>query len=178
MPVRVSPVAAVGPTEGLRNEHRCAHDRPMVLQISTVLEPVGPATAIELTDAQVAELGGGKRAPVRVTVGDRTVRLRLAGMGGQNLIGLSKAARAELGVEIGDAVTATVELDDAERVLEVPDDLGAALDADPRVRAAFDALAYSHRKEHVRAVVEAKRPETRARRVAATVQKLRSGPIS
>jgi uncharacterized protein YdeI (YjbR/CyaY-like superfamily) len=99
-------------------------------------------------------------------------------MGGQNLIGLSKAARAELGVEIGDAVTATVELDDAERVLEVPDDLGAALDADPRVRAAFDALAYSHRKEHVRAVVEAKRPETRARRVAATVQKLRSGPIS
>ena len=42
----------------------------MVLQISTVLEPVGPATALELTDAQVAELGGGKRAPVRVTIGD------------------------------------------------------------------------------------------------------------
>jgi hypothetical protein len=149
----------------------------MVLQISTVLEPVGPATALELTDAQVAELGGGKRAPVRVTIGDRSVRLRLAGMGGRNLIGLSKAARAELGVEIGDAVTATVELDDAERVLEVPDDLAAALDADPRVRAAFDALAYSHRKEHVRAVVEAKRPETRARRVSGAVEKVRSSLV-
>ena len=54
---------------------------------------------------------------------------------------------------IGDAVTATIELDDAERVLEVPDDLAAALDADPRVRAAFDALSFSHRKEHVRAIV-------------------------
>ena len=79
----------------------------------------------------MVELGGGKRAPVRVTIGERTVRLRLAGMGGKNLIGLSQAARKELGVAIGDAVTATVELDDAERVLEVPDDLGAALDADP-----------------------------------------------
>ena len=108
----------------------------MVLQISAVLEPVGPATALELTDAQVVELGGGKRAPVRVTIGERPVRLRLAGMGGKNLIGLSQAARKELGVAIGDAVTATVELDDAERVLEVPDDLGAALDADPAVRTA------------------------------------------
>ncbi|HVH22119.1 MAG TPA: YdeI/OmpD-associated family protein, partial [Pseudonocardia sp.] len=81
------------------------------------------------------------------------------------------------GVAIGDAVTASIELDDAERVLEVPDDLRAALDADPRVRAAFDALAYSHRKEHVRAVVEAKRPETRTRRIAAAVEKLRSGLV-
>ena len=157
---------------GLRIRRVSEHHHPMVLQISTVLEPVGPATALELTDAQVVELGGGKRAPVRVTIGERTVRLRLAGMGGKNLIGLSQAARKELGVAIGDAVTATVELDDAERVLEVPDDLGAALDADPRVRAAFDALAFSHRKEHVRAVTEAKRPETRARRITAVVERL------
>ncbi len=46
-----------------------------------------------------------------------------------------------------------------------------------RVRAAFDALAFSHRKEHVRAVVEAKRPETRARRIAAAVEKVRAGLI-
>ncbi len=144
----------------------------MVLQISTVLEPVGPATAIALTEAQVTELGGGKRAAVRVTIGERTARLRLAGMGGQNLIGLSKAARAELGVEIGDAVTATVELDDAERVIELPDDLRAALEADPRILAAFEALTPSRRKEQVRGVVEAKRPETRAKRVAAVVTQL------
>lgn len=146
----------------------------MALQIHTVLEPVGPATAIELTDAQVVELSGGRRAAVSVTVGDRTARLRLAVMGGKNLIGLSKAARAELGVAIGDTVTAVIELDAAERSVEVPEDLAAALDADPQLRAAFAALPYSHRKEHVRAITEAKRPETRARRVAAAIEMLRT----
>lgn len=144
----------------------------MALRITTTLEPQGPATAIELTDAQVEELGGGRRAPVRVTIADRSAPLRLAVMGGRNLIGLSKAARAELGVEIGETVDALVELDAGERTVEVPDDLAAALDADPAVRAAFDALAYSHRKEHVRAVLDAKKPETRARRIEAAVAKV------
>lgn len=144
----------------------------MTLQITTVLEPVGPATALELSEAQVAELGGGKRAPVRVTVGDRTARLRLAGMGGRNLIGLSRAARAELGVEIGDTVTAMIELDDAEREVAVPDDLRAALDAHPGAVAALAALSPSRRKELVRGVVDAKRPETRAKRIAAVVTQL------
>jgi len=144
----------------------------MSLQIRAVLEPQGPATAIELSDEQVAELGGGKRAAVRVTIGDRTARLRLGVMGGKNLIGLSKAARAELGVEIGQTVDAVIALDDGERVIEVPDDLAAALDADPRVRAAFDALAYTYRKEHVRAVTEAKQQATRERRITAIVDKL------
>ncbi len=144
----------------------------MPLIIRTTLEPQGPATAIELTDAQVEELGGGKRAAVRVTIGGRSARLRLAVMGGQNLIGLSKAARAELGVEIGDEVEALIELATAPREVEVPDDLAAALAAAPGAREAFDALAPSHRKEHVRAVLEAKKPETRERRVAACVAKV------
>jgi hypothetical protein len=150
------------------------HDRSVSLRIRTVLPAQGPATAIELTDAQVEDLGGGKRAAVRVTIGDRSARLRLGVMGGRNLIGLSKASRAELGVEIGDTVDALVELDAAEREVDVPDDLAAALDADPRVRAAFDALAFTHRKEHVRAVTEAKQAATRERRIAATVDKVRS----
>lgn len=144
----------------------------MVLRIDAVLEPSGPATAIELTDEQVAELGGGKRAAVKLTIGDRTARLRLGVMGGRNLLGLSKAARAELGVEIGEAVHAIIELDTEERAVELPDDFASALDAEPGARAAFDALPPSHRKEHVRAIVEAKRPETRTRRIEAAVAKL------
>ena len=145
----------------------------MPLIIRTTLEPQGPATAIELTDAQVEELGGGKRAAVRVTIGGRSARLRLAVMGGQNLIGLSKAARAELGVEIGDEVEALIELDTAPREVEVPDDLAAALAAAPGAREAFDRLPPSHRKEHVRAILDAKKPETRERRIAACVEKIR-----
>ncbi|HEY9306460.1 MAG TPA: YdeI/OmpD-associated family protein [Microbacterium sp.] len=140
----------------------------MTLQIHAVLAPMGPATAIELTDAQVAELGGGKRAAVVVGIGERRARVRLGVMDGRNLIGLSKAVRAELGVEIGDEVDATVDLDTADREIEVPADLAQALDAEG-ARAAFDALSFSRRKELARGVSEAKRPETRERRVAAVL---------
>jgi uncharacterized protein YdeI (YjbR/CyaY-like superfamily) len=55
----------------------------------------------------------------------------------------------------------------------VPADLAAALDAEPAARGRFDALPYSHRKEHVRAVEQAKAPETRQRRIARAVAMLR-----
>jgi len=140
----------------------------MTLHVRTTLPAHGPATAIELTDAQVDELGGGKRAAVRVRIGDREARLRLGVMGGKNLVGLSKAARAELGVEIGDTVDAEIELDADDRVIEVPTDLASALDA-AGAHAAFDALSPSRRKEFVRGIVEAKQPATRERRVQAAV---------
>lgn len=143
----------------------------MTLRIHTVLEPFGPATAIELTDAQVDELGGGKRAAVVVGIGDRTARVRLAVMDGRNVIGLSKAVRTQLGVDIGDEVHATIDLDTAEREVEVPDDLATAL-TDAGARAAFEGLSYSRRKEIARSVAEAKRPETRERRIAAAVAEL------
>lgn len=144
----------------------------MSLHIETKLAPVGPATAIELSDAQVVELGGGKRAAVLVQVGGRTARLRLARMGGQNLIGISKAARAKLGVEIGDSIVAEVSLDSADRSVELPPELAAALNAAPAARSAFDMLSYTRRKEIARGVTEAKRPETRDRRIALAVSEL------
>ncbi|TDP89299.1 uncharacterized protein DUF1905 [Leucobacter luti] len=141
----------------------------MALTIETTLAPQGPATAILLTDPQVVELGGGPRAAVLVTVAGRTERLRLARMGGLNCIGLSKAVRAAFNVEIGDTITAEIALDTAERTVDVPTDLAAALDSTPGLRAKYDALSYSRRKELARAVHSAKRPETRERRIAAAV---------
>ena len=143
------------------------------LRVHTVLTGRGPAAAILLTDEQVASFGAGKAFPVAVTIGGRTARLRLARMGGENMIGLSKAARADLGVEIDQEVDAVIRLDTAERVVEVPPALAAALDVDPAVRAAFDALSPSARKEHARAVAEAKQEATRERRIAKIVESLR-----
>lgn len=142
------------------------------MKVKQKLAPQGPATAIVLSDAQVEQLGGGKRAPVTVKIGSKTVRLRLAVMGGQNLIGISKANREELGVEIGDTVEATIELDGAERTVDVPSDAAKALDK-AKLRKKFDALAFTHQKEHVRAIVEAKKPETRTKRIEAMLEKLR-----
>lgn len=149
------------------------HYRGRVLTVETVLEPMGPATAIELTDDQVAELGSTRNPPVVVTIDGTSHRLRVARMGGQNLIGLSKAARAALGVEIGDRVRATIELDTAERTVDMPPELTAALEADPAAKEAFDALAYSRRKEHARQIAEAKKPETRQARLAKILASLR-----
>jgi hypothetical protein len=142
------------------------------VKLKQTLKPQGPATAIVLTEAQVEELGGGKRAAVTVTIGKKSARLRLAVMGGQNLIGISKANRAELGIEIGDTVTATIELDQAPRTVEVPDDAAKALDT-AKLRKKFDALPFTHQKEHVQAIVEAKKPETRTKRIEGMLAKLR-----
>lgn len=143
------------------------------LRLHTTLEGRGPAAAIVLTDEQVASFGAGKAFPVAVTIDGRTARLRLARMGGQNMIGFSKAVRAELGVEIDQEVDAVIRVDSAEREVEVPPALSAALDADPALRAAFDALSYSARKEHARTVAEAKQDATRDRRVEKIVEALR-----
>lgn len=143
-----------------------------VVTVTVTLEPVGPATNIPLTDEQVQALGGARSAPVVVTVGERSARLRLARTGGSNVIGLSKASRAELGVEIGQTVEATIVHDTAPREVTLPAALVEALDAEG-LRSTFDALAPSRRKEHARSVTEARSEETRARRVAKVVDALR-----
>lgn len=143
------------------------------LSLTTVLEPRGPAAAVVLTDEQVAALGGGKKTfPVTVTIGAASVGLRLARMGGENLVGLSKAARTSLGVETGQTVDVTITVDDSPREVGVPPELAKALAAQPDAQKRFDALAYSIRKEHARSVASAKKPETRDRRVATIIAAL------
>lgn len=147
-----------------------------VLRITATLEQQGPAGAFLLTDEQVGALGDGKKAfPVRVTLNGATLTLRLARMGGQNMIGLARAAREQAGVRIGSSYEVEIALDAGERTVEVPDDLATALAADPAAGAAFTALAYSHRKEFVRWITEAKREATRADRVATTLGMVREG---
>lgn len=142
------------------------------LHLKTVLEGHGPAAAIVLTDEQVASLGAGKAFPVVVDFGDRSIRLRLSRMGGQNFIGFSKAARAEAGVEIDEEIEVTIRPDTEERIVEVPPALAEALDADPAVRAAFENLPPSKRKEMARQIADAKTDETRTRRVGKIVDAL------
>lgn len=144
------------------------------VQARLTLEARGPAGAFLLTDAQVATLGAGRKAfPVTVAVNGVNLPLRLARMGGENMIGLAKAARAEAGVEIGATYDVEITIDEADRTVEVPDDLAGALASDPDARARFDGLAPSHRKEFVRWVTEAKREATRVDRVTKTLEMLR-----
>jgi bacteriocin resistance YdeI/OmpD-like protein/uncharacterized protein DUF1905 len=118
-----------------------------------------------------AALGGGGRIPVQATFDGVAYRGSIASMGGCMALGVLKAIRGELGKAIGDPVMVTVERDTAERTVEVPADLAEALEA-AGAKAAFDALSFSYRREHVQAIQEAKKPETRARRIAKTVERI------
>jgi len=146
------------------------------LELRTTLQSRGPAAAIVLTDDQVAAVGeGAKRFPVVATVNGHTWRTSVARMGGEFLVGLNKDVRAAAGVAAGDEVDVVLALDTAPREVDVPSDLAAALAEDPTVKTAYDALAFTHRKEFARWVAEAKRPETRERRIAQAVEMIREG---
>ena len=133
------------------------------------------ATGIEVPENVVAALGSGHRPPVTVTIGGHSYRTTAARMGGRFLIPLSAENRTAAGVAAGDLVDADIEPDTAPREVEVPADLAEALARDDAARATFDGLSFTHRKEWVRWVEEAKKPETRATRLAKTVESLRAG---
>ncbi|MDQ4125805.1 MAG: YdeI/OmpD-associated family protein [Actinomycetota bacterium] len=146
------------------------------MRFQTTVELGGKtATGIEVPPEVVDALGSGKRPAVTVTINGYTYRSTIASMGGRFMLPLSAENRTAAGVAAGDAVDVDVELDTAPRTVEVPDDLRRALAGDAAAKERFESLPYSHRKEHVRALESAKKPETRERRLAKTLEMLRRG---
>jgi Bacteriocin-protection, YdeI or OmpD-Associated/Domain of unknown function (DUF1905) len=131
----------------------------------------GDLPSVVLPAGVAAAMGGRARIPVAGTINGVPFRGSTMPMGdGRHCVGFRKELRAQAGVvEDGDAVTIEIARADAPRTVAIPADLAAALDADPAVRAAFDDMSHTHRKEWVAAVADAKRPETRARRIAQAV---------
>jgi hypothetical protein len=119
----------------------------------------------------IEALGGGGRIPVQARFDAVEYQGSVVSMGGEMVIGVTKAVRDQLGKGHGDSVKVVLERDVAERTVDVPDDLAKALKAAGVVKQ-WDALAYTYRKEHVRSITEAKKPETRATRVAKAVAAL------
>jgi hypothetical protein len=120
-------------------------------------------------------LWGEARPPVTGTVNGVPFRSRLMVYGGQTVLGLTNAFRAEARLAEGDEVEVVIDRDDAPREVEIPPALQAALDGDAKAREAFDALSFTHRREYARWIAEAKREETRDRRAAKAIELLREG---
>jgi hypothetical protein len=135
----------------------------------------GGGAVFDLPALEAATLGERKRPPVTVTIGDYTFRTTVAVYGGQPMIVVNKGHRAAAGIDIGDSFDVVVALDEEPRVVDLPTDLAQALATDDAARVAFDKLSYTHRREYVEWIAEAKRPATRARRVAETVDRVRAG---
>jgi len=140
---------------------------------TTVLQARKTATGLPVPPDVIEALGSGKRPAVVVTVnGGHTYRSTIGVMNEQFLVPLSAEHREAAGVAAGDTVTVTLEVDTLPRVVDVPEDLAAALH-DAGVRAAFDTLSASRQRALVDPVVAAKAPETRARRIDKAVETLR-----
>lgn len=133
------------------------------------------ATGLRVPAEVVAGLGERQRPPVRVTIGSHTYRSTVAVYGDEFFLPLSAKNRASAGVAAGDEVNVDVEYDTEPREITPPSDLAAALDADTTARQNFDGMSFSHKREYVEWIEEAKRPETRRRRIAKAVNMLREG---
>lgn len=133
----------------------------------------GNHAAIEIPDANLAELGGNKRAPLKVTVNGYTYQSTAAGMDGKCLVVFPTRDREAAGAKAGDKIVVTLELDDGYREVIVPAELSQAL-ADNSLSEVFHDLIYSKRKEYARQVGEAKAEETKTRRIAKIISELQS----
>ncbi|MBD0323329.1 MAG: DUF1905 domain-containing protein [Aldersonia sp.] len=142
----------------------------------TVVELGGKtATGFEVPAEVVSALGTTKQPPVRVTINGHSYRTTVAPMGGRFLIPLSAQNRTAAGVAAGEAIDVEIEPDNAPREVTVPEDLTAALDAEPAARAFFESLSYSNKRFHVEQVEGAKSEATRRRRIEKSVAILRVG---
>lgn len=145
------------------------------MKFTTTIQGSGNKTGIVVPEQVVTELGAGKRPPVVVSINGKSYRSSIAVMGGQNLISLSAANREFIGVEAGDTVDVDVVLDTQPRIVEVPEDLAAAMAAEPAVQEFYATLSYSAQRRYVEPLGEAKTPETRSRRIAKVVEDLKAG---
>jgi hypothetical protein len=146
------------------------------MKFHTTLLQSGPtATGIRVPDEIVEALGAGTRPPVNVTINGYTYRSTVAVMGGDYMVGVNAENRAASGVAGGDEIDVEITLDTEPRTVEAPPDLAAALDAEPRARATFDALSNSNKSWHLYQLSSAKTDETRRRRIEKSVAALREG---
>ena len=119
------------------------------------------------------EVFGQVRAPVKVTLNGFAYRSTIAAMGGPPFVPLRRSNREAAGLEGGETITVRLDLDTAKRGVEPPPDFVKALKAAPKAWERWQALSYTHQREHVEAIEEAKKPETRVRRIERAVQMIR-----
>jgi antitoxin component of MazEF toxin-antitoxin module len=132
----------------------------------------GGGHLVVVPDDVVASLGGAGRIPVRATFNGVPYRGSIVRMGGVTMLGVTRAIMAQAGVVPGDPLDVVVENDDVLREVEVPEDLAAALRRNRAAATAWEKLSFTHRREYVEAIANAKKAETRARRVDQTIQAL------
>jgi hypothetical protein len=141
-----------------------------------VIEGAGKTAAgIEVPVHVLESLGVGKRPPVRVTINGHAYRTSVGSMGGRYLVSCSAENRQAAGVAIGHKVDVEIEVDAQPREVVLPEDFIKALEPEKAAHRFFNGLSYSERRWFVLGIEDAKTAETRQRRIAKAVERLRAG---
>ena len=135
-----------------------------------IQEGRGGGAFVEVPFDVKAEFGSA-RPKVNVTFDGERYRGTITPMGGVSLIGILKDIRAKIQKDVGDTVRVTVEADTAPREVVLPPDVAKALKT-TKLLDVFEAMSFTHRKEHINAIEEAKKPETRMRRIEKLIEDL------
>jgi Bacteriocin-protection, YdeI or OmpD-Associated/Domain of unknown function (DUF1905) len=144
-------------------------------RFTVVLERVGKSATMFRVPFDLREAFGRARPPVRVTIRGHTWRTTPGVYDGVGHIVVNRSVKEATGVDAGERVGVAMELDTEPRTVRVPADLRSALADDPAAKSAFAEMSYTHRREYVAWVQEAKRSETRSRRIASAVERIRAG---
>jgi len=136
----------------------------------------GEVCAIDIPFDVEKTFGSRGRIPVRGTLNGAAYRSSVFRMGGDcHFMVVNRQMREAAGVKGGETVPVTMECDTEERVIEPPADFARALKANKDARATWDKLSYTHQREHARNIEDAKKPETRQRRIEKSIQMLAAG---
>ena len=135
----------------------------------------GSVCAIHVPFDVLKTFGARGRVPVRGTLNGAPFHGSLFPMGGRHFLVVNRHLRAAAGVTGGETVPVTMERDDEPRTITPPADFARALKGNTAARAVWDKLSYTHRREHVEHIEDAKRPETRQRRIEKSVSLLAEG---
>jgi hypothetical protein len=120
--------------------------------------------------------GTRARVPVRGTINGFAYRSSIFPMGdGKHYMAVNKTTREGAKAKGGETISVVMERDEEPRVITPPQDFARALKANKEAQATWEKLSYTHQKEYARAIEEAKKPETRARRIEKAIAQLAAG---
>lgn len=134
------------------------------------LERTGKTATMFRVPFDPKEAFGRARPPVKITIRGHTWRTTAGVYDGVRHVVVNRAVKAATGVDAPDRVQVRME----PRTVASPPDLRAALAEAPEAKA-FAGMSFTHRREYVECVEEARRPETRERRIATSVERVRAG---
>jgi hypothetical protein len=112
------------------------------------------------------------RVPVKGTINGFPFRSSLMNMGEGHMMVVNAELRAGAQCKAGDTVSIFMELDEGKRTVEVQGYLKKIIHSDPKAREFWPKLSFTHQKEYVREIEDAKKPETREKRIAAMMSAL------